>query len=200
MDKKNIKAPIGNKLTCKGWEQEAAYRMIQNNLDSEVAEKPDDLIVYGGIGKAARNWECYEAILESLKELENDDAYIDNNKIEGRVIEGLFDDLNTPKVIAELNILSNQIASADKKIRSKIKYNLLEVGKIIGIIQDNPDNWLGYGNSGNLDETTIERLIKERNEARGNKNFDLADKIRNELKEKGIEIEDTKNGTIWKSA
>ena len=67
-------------------------------------------------------------------------------------------------------------------------------------LQDNPDRWLGYGNSGNLDETTIERLIKERNEARGNKNFDLADKIRNELKEKGIEIEDTKNGTIWKSA
>jgi len=75
----------------------------------------------------------------------------------------------------------------------------LEVGKIIGILQDNPDKWLGYGNSANLEKTTIERLIKERNEARGNKNFDLADKIRDELKEKGIEIEDTKNGTIWKS-
>ncbi len=135
----------------------------------------------------------------NLKELEDIDAYADNNQIEDRVIEGLFNDLNTPKVIAELNILSNQIASADKKIRSKIKYNLLEVGKLIGILQDNPDNWLGYKNSGNLDETTIERLIKERNEARGNKNFDLADKIRNELKEKGIEIEDTKDGTIWKS-
>ena len=136
----------------------------------------------------------------NLKELENVDAYTDNNQIEERVIEGLFDDLNTPKVIAELNILSNELGSADKKTRSKIKYNLLEIGKIIGILQDNPDKWLGYGNSGNLDETTIERLIKERNEARGNKNFDLADKIRDKLKEKGIEIEDTKNGTIWKSA
>ena len=84
-------------------------------------------------------------------------------------------------------------------MKAKIKYNLLEVGKIIGILQNNPDKWLGYGKSANLDETTIERLIKERNEARGNKNFDLADKIRNELKEKGIEIEDTKDGTIWKS-
>ena len=136
----------------------------------------------------------------TLKELENVDAYEDNNEIEEKIIEGLFDDLNTPKVIAELNILSNELGSADKKTRSKIKYNLLEIGKIIGILQDNPDKWLGYGNSGNLDETTIERLIKERNEARGNKNFDLADKIRDKLKEKGIEIEDTKNGTIWKSA
>ena len=65
--------------------------------------------------------------------------------------------------------------------------------------RDNPDKWLGYGNSGNLDETTIERLIKERNEARRNKNFDLADSIRHQLKEKGIEIEDTSDGTVWRS-
>ena len=84
-------------------------------------------------------------------------------------------------------------------MRGRIKYNLLEVGKIIGILQNSPDKWLGYGKSANLDGTTIERLIKERNEARGNKNFEVADQIRNELKEKGIEIEDTKKGTIWKS-
>ena len=84
-------------------------------------------------------------------------------------------------------------------MKGKIKYNLLEVGKIIGILQHNPDKWLGYGKSANLDESTIERLIKERNEARGNKNFEVADQIRDELKEKGIEIEDTKKGTIWKS-
>ena len=111
----------------------------------------------------------------------------------------MYDDLNTPKVIAALNVLSNQIGSADKKMKGKIKYNLLEVGKIIGILQNSPDKWLGYGKSAKLDETTIERLIKDRNEARGNKNFEVADQIRNELKEKGIEIEDTKKGTIWKS-
>lgn len=71
-----IKAPTGSKLNCKGWLQEAAYRMIQNNLDPAVAENPDQLVVYGGIGKAARNWESYDKILESLRELENDETLL----------------------------------------------------------------------------------------------------------------------------
>ncbi|MBS1982854.1 MAG: urocanate hydratase [Bdellovibrionales bacterium] len=66
---RTVRAPRGNQLTCANWVIEAAYRMIQNNLDPEVAEKPSELIVYGGIGKAARNWDCFEAILESLKNL-----------------------------------------------------------------------------------------------------------------------------------
>ena len=73
---KNIKSPVGTSLSCKGWHQEAAFRMIQNNLDKDVAENPSELIVYGGIGKAARNWECYENILESLKKLENDETML----------------------------------------------------------------------------------------------------------------------------
>ena len=76
MNKLKIKAPTGNKLICKGWHQEAAYRMIQNNLDSSVAEDPGNLIVYGGLGKAARNWDCYNQILESLIELENDETLL----------------------------------------------------------------------------------------------------------------------------
>ena len=76
MKYKNIKSPTGNKLTCKGWEQEAAYRMLQNNLDPDVAENNNELIVYGGLGKAARNWECYYSILESLKRLENDETLL----------------------------------------------------------------------------------------------------------------------------
>jgi len=71
-----IRAPRGNKLTCKGWNQEAAMRMLMNNLDPEVAEKPEELIVYGGRGKAARNWDCYKAIIKSLKELENDETLL----------------------------------------------------------------------------------------------------------------------------
>lgn len=71
-----IRAPRGNKLTCKGWQQEAAMRMLMNNLDPEVAEHPDELIVYGGRGKAARNWECFDAIIESLKQLENDETLL----------------------------------------------------------------------------------------------------------------------------
>jgi len=146
-----------------------------------------------------QNSTMLDRFYRNLKDLENIDAYKDDNQIDDNIIEGLYDDLNTPKVIAALNILSNQIGSADKKMKGKIKYNLLEVGKIIGILQNSPDKWLGYGKSAKLDETTIERLIKERNEARGNKNFEVADQIRNELKEKGIEIEDTKKGTVWKS-
>jgi urocanate hydratase len=66
---RKVKAPTGAQLTCKGWLQEAAYRMIQNNLDPKVAEKPDELIVYGGLGKAARNWECFDKILKALENL-----------------------------------------------------------------------------------------------------------------------------------
>ena len=72
----NIKAPTGSKLNCKGWHQEAAMRMLMNNLDPEVAEKPEELIVYGGGGKAARNWESYHKIVETLKRLENDETLL----------------------------------------------------------------------------------------------------------------------------
>ena len=65
-----VRAPRGAERSCKGWVQEAALRMLMNNLDPEVAEKPDELIVYGGVGKAARNWECYHAIVRTLRELE----------------------------------------------------------------------------------------------------------------------------------
>ena len=65
MKQRIIKAPAGTSLSCKGWIQEAALRMLMNNLDPDVAEKPEELIVYGGTGKAARNWECYDAIVES---------------------------------------------------------------------------------------------------------------------------------------
>ncbi|MDZ4676698.1 MAG: urocanate hydratase [Oligoflexia bacterium] len=73
---RKVKAPTGSALTCKGWLQEAAYRMIQNNLDPAVAEKPNELIVYGGLGKAARNWECFDKILKSLESLSDDETLL----------------------------------------------------------------------------------------------------------------------------
>ncbi|MFH1312830.1 MAG: urocanate hydratase [Candidatus Eisenbacteria bacterium] len=73
---RHIRAPRGTDLSCKGWPQEAAMRMLMNNLDGEVAEDPDQLIVYGGSGKAARNWECYEAIVQALKDLESDETLL----------------------------------------------------------------------------------------------------------------------------
>jgi urocanate hydratase len=73
---RTVRAPRGTILTCKSWLTEAPYRMIQNNLDPEVAERPQDLVVYGGRGQAARNWECFDAILESLKNLESDETLL----------------------------------------------------------------------------------------------------------------------------
>jgi urocanate hydratase len=74
--KRMVRAPRGTVLHCKSWQQEAALRMLMNNLDPEVAEKPDELIVYGGSGKAARNWECFDAIVRTLQELENDETLL----------------------------------------------------------------------------------------------------------------------------
>src|SRR5205085_7363791 len=71
-----IKSPRGVILSCKGWQQEAAMRMLMNNLDDVVAERPQDLVVYGGTGRAARNWECYHAIVRSLRELESDETLL----------------------------------------------------------------------------------------------------------------------------
>ena len=72
----DIRAPRGNSLRCKGWQQEAALRCLMNNLDSEVAERPEDLVVYGGIGRAARNWECYHAIVRELERLGSEDTLL----------------------------------------------------------------------------------------------------------------------------
>ena len=73
---RTIRAPRGTELSCKGWVQEAAMRMLMNNLDPDVAERPEDLVVYGGIGKAARNWEAYDRIVESLQNLEDDQTLL----------------------------------------------------------------------------------------------------------------------------
>src|SRR5215475_2728800 len=72
----SIRAPRGTQITCKGWQQEAAMRMLMNNLDEEVAERPKDLVVYGGTGRAARSWEAYRAIVETLRKLESDETLL----------------------------------------------------------------------------------------------------------------------------
>src|ERR1700729_168768 len=73
---RTIRAPRGTELSCKSWLSEAPFRMLQNNLDPEVAENPAELVVYGGIGRAARNWECFDAILKSLRELNDDETLL----------------------------------------------------------------------------------------------------------------------------
>src|SRR5690625_6955655 len=73
---RSIRAPRGSELTCRSWLTEAAYRMIQNNLDPDVAERPEDLVVYGGTRRAARRWEAFEAIVRTLRELEDDEPLL----------------------------------------------------------------------------------------------------------------------------
>jgi urocanate hydratase len=75
-ESRTVRAPRGTEISCRGWQQEAALRMLMNNLDPEVAERPEQLIVYGGIGKAARNWECYDAIVDTLRRLGNDETLL----------------------------------------------------------------------------------------------------------------------------
>src|SRR3989475_9315982 len=74
--KRIIRAPRGSQRTCKDWHQEAAMRMLMNNLDPDVAERPEDLVVYGGTGKAARSWEAFEAIVRSLRDLADDETLL----------------------------------------------------------------------------------------------------------------------------
>lgn len=96
MSKRNIKAPTGTQITCKSWLSEAAMRMLMNNLDPDVAERPDDLVVYGGGGKAARNWECYDKIVETLKKLENDETLLVQS---GKPVAVFKTHTNAPRVI-----------------------------------------------------------------------------------------------------
>ncbi len=106
-----IKAPVGSKITCKGWVQEAAMRMLMNNLDPDVAERPDDLIVYGGSGKAARNWDSFNAIISSLKNLENDETLLVQS---GKPVAVFKTHANAPKVIISNAMLVPDWATWDE--------------------------------------------------------------------------------------
>lgn len=93
---RQVKAPTGTKMTCKNWQAEAAMRMLMNNLDPDVAERPQDLIVYGGSGKAARNWECFDAIVATLKTLEEDETMLVQS---GKPVGVFKTHKNAPRVV-----------------------------------------------------------------------------------------------------
>ena len=143
-----------------------------------------------------QNSKMLDRFYRSLKDLQ--DIETSSETISEEIMESLLDDLNTPKVLAKLNTLSNTLSSANSEEKRNIKNNLIAVGKILGVMQEDPNIWLGYNQTANPEKEEIERLINQRNEARRNKDFKLADQIRDKLKSKGIEIEDTKNGTIWR--
>ncbi len=100
---RTVRAPRGTEISCRSWQQEAALRMLMNNLDPDVAERPEQLIVYGGIGKAARNWECFDAIVATLKRLENDETLLVQS---GKPVGVFKTHENAPRVlIANANLV-----------------------------------------------------------------------------------------------
>ena len=105
-----VRAPRGTQLSCKGWQQEAALRMLMNNLDPDVAERPDDLVVYGGRGRAARNWECFDAIVHTLRELNDDETLLVQS---GKPVVVFKSHADAPRVlIANSNIVPHWATQA----------------------------------------------------------------------------------------
>ena len=142
-EKIEIKAPHGTDLSCKGWIQEAAMRMLMNNLDPEVAENPAELIVYGGKGKAARNWECFEAIVKSLKELENDETLLVQS---GKPVAVFKTYENAPRVIISNSMLVPDWANWDE-------FRRLEALGLTMYGQMTAGSWIYIGTQGILQGT-----------------------------------------------
>jgi len=150
--KRIIKAPTGSTLNCKNWVSEAAFRMIQNNLDPEVAERPEDLVVYGGIGKAARNWESFDKILECLKNLEEDQTLMVQS---GKPVGILRSHKDAPRVLIANSNLVGKWASWEhfRELEAKglMMYGQMTAGSWIyigsqGIVQGTYETYLSLAN------------------------------------------------------
>src|SRR5215218_7513613 len=141
--KRIVKAPTGSELTCKNWLAEAAYRMIQNNLDAHVAFDPDNLIVYGGRGKAARNWECFDAILESLRNLNDDETLLVQS---GKPVGVFRSHTDAPRVlIANTNIVPHWATQE--------QFDLYEREGLMMYGQMTAGSWIYIGTQGILQGT-----------------------------------------------
>ncbi len=141
--KRVIRADRGVELQCKGWEQEAVLRMLCNNLDPEVAEKPEDLIVYGGIGKAARNWESFDAIVEQLKTLESNETLLIQS---GKPVGRFRTHEHAPRVLLSNSVLVPKWANWEH-------FNQLEKQGLMMYGQMTAGSWIYIGTQGILQGT-----------------------------------------------
>src|SRR5438477_7193371 len=133
-----IRAPRGNMLSCKGWAQEAAMRMLMNNLDEDVGERPRDLVVYGGTGKAARNWECYRAIVAELQSLDNDETLLVQS---GKPVAVFKTHEYAPRVLIANSNLVGHWSNWEK-------FNELERAGLIMYGQMTAGSWIYIGSQG----------------------------------------------------
>jgi urocanate hydratase len=138
-----VRAPRGSAISCKGWQQEAALRMLMNNLDPEVAERPDDLVVYGGTGKAARNWESFDAIVRSLRALENDETLLVQS---GKPVAVFRTHTSAPRVLIANSNLVGRWATWDV-FRDLEKKGLMMYGQMTA------GSWIYIGSQGILQGT-----------------------------------------------
>ncbi len=138
-----VRAPRGTTLSCKGWQQEAALRMLMNNLDPEVAERPEDLVVYGGTGKAARNMECFHAIVRSLRSLENDETLLVQS---GKPVGIFRTHENAPRVLISNSMLVPRWATWDE-------FRRLEALGLTMYGQMTAGSWIYIGTQGILQGT-----------------------------------------------
>ncbi len=152
METKTLKAATGTTLNCKGWVQEAAYRMLHNNLDPDVAERPEDLIVYGGLGKAARNWESFDLIVKALKDLEEDETLLVQS---GKPVGILPTHKDAPRVIIANSNLVGKWATWEhfRELDAKglMMYGQMTAGSWIyigsqGIVQGTYETYLSLAN------------------------------------------------------
>ncbi len=140
---REVQAPTGNRLTCKGWPQEAAMRMLMNNLNRRVGEKPDELIVYGGRGRAARSWEAFEAIVATLRELENDETLLVQS---GKPVAVFRTQPEAPRVlIANANLVG--------KWATLEEFNRLEAMGLTMFGQMTAGSWIYIGSQGVIQGT-----------------------------------------------
>ena len=144
-----IRAPRGSTLTCKSWLTEAPFRMLQNNLDAEVAERPQDLVVYGGIGRAARNWACYDQILESLKVLEDDESLLIQS---GKPVGVFRTHENAPRVLIANSNLVPKWATWEK-------FNELDRAGLFMYGQMTAGSWIYIGAQG-IVQGTFETFVE----------------------------------------
>src|SRR5260370_9972041 len=135
---RRMRGARGATVSCKGWQQEADMRMLMNNLDDDVAERPQDLVVYGGTGKAARNWDCYHAIVRSLKNLENDETLLVQS---GKPVGVFKTHEYAPRVLIANSNLVGHFSNWEK-------FNELERAGLMMYVQLTPGSWIYIGSQG----------------------------------------------------